>query len=106
MPLVKAVSLSLMNYLTDFNFFQFFVTFFNSVIPFGLFFWGGGLVLFMVINMKTDNMAYAGAILTFYMVGISSTGMITNIYSATAMRYVGILIGFICAYYIFKAVRD
>lgn len=96
----------LWDYILRLDFWNFFVTLFNTYMPYGLFFWLVGLVIFFVIDLKSKNLGYAGAIACIYFVMISSIpNLIINAYSLTAMRLVGILIGLIASYYIYKDIK-
>ena len=91
------------NYLLARDFWNFFSVLFNQYIPYGMFFWMIGLIIFVITHMKTKNLAYASLLVSFYFVSVDAFGIITNIYSAMAMRYIGIVIGIVAGYYIYRA---
>jgi len=101
-----AVEGQLFTYLTEGKFFTFFSYAFNQYFPFGLFFWMIGLVVFLILQIKTKNLAFSGGIGALYFIIISNIpGLVTNAYSSFAMKYFGIVLGLIAGYYIYRAVK-
>lgn len=96
----------LWEYLTQGDFFNYFTYIMNFYFPYGSFFWILGIVLFSVIQIKTDNIGYSGAFASIYFVTISNIpNLVYNAYSKMAMQYFGLLMGLIAGYYLYKAVR-
>ena len=100
------VETQLYTYLTGGKFFSFFTYAFNQYFPFGLFFWMLGLTIFIILQIKTKNLGYSGAVTSFYFVVVSNIpNLVTNAYSAFAMKYFGVILGLIVGYYIYRAVK-
>lgn len=89
--------------ITAMNIQQWMITFANQYFPFGLFWWMIGIVIFMVFHIKTKDLAYSSIFLALYFVALPETGLITNVFSLSAMRYAGIIIGAVAGYYLYKA---
>lgn len=106
MVAVENIIETLWGYLMDGNFFQFFVTIFNTYFPFGMIFWLLGLVFFIVTYLKTKSLGYGGAVATIYFVVITEIpGLVTNAYSQFAMRYFGVILAFVTGWYLYKAFK-
>ena len=84
---------------------QFYVQLFNYYFPYGLIFWAIGFVLFIAVQIKTKNLAYAGIVAALYFEVISSSGLIVNAFAVMAMKYFGIILGLACGYYIYRMVK-
>jgi hypothetical protein len=96
----------LFGYLTSFDIWNFFVTLFNFYFPFGMLFWMIGFVLFIVVNIKTKSLPYASGMMAIYFVILADVpGLIVNAYSQMAMRYVGLIIGAVAGYYLYKEIK-
>jgi len=91
--------------LVSLNFKVFLVTLLNQYFPYGSFFWLVGLGLFIVVHTKTKNLAYASAVMSLFYFVMPYTGLITNIYSATIMKWVGALIGLIVGFYLYRSIK-
>jgi len=88
------------------DFWNFFVQIFNFYFPYGMFFWILGFVIFLIVELKTKSLGFASIVAITYFVLISSVpGLVVNVYSRIAMRYIGIIGGLIIGYYLYKAVR-
>lgn len=96
---------TLYGYLIDGNMRQFWIQLLNYYFPFALFFWLVAAAIFGIIHMKTQNMAYSGAVVAMYLMMISSSGYVVNAYSEMIMRIVGMLIGLIAGYYIYRSFK-
>ncbi len=94
---------TLYGYLIDGNLRQFWIQLLNYYFPYALFFWMVGAVIFGIVHMKTQNMAYSGAVVAMYLTLISSSGFVVNAYSEMIMRMVGLFIGLIAGYYIYRS---
>ena len=95
----------LFNYLINLDFKGFFVVLFNTYMPYGLPFWLLGFILMFITHLKTKNLAFAGIISASYFFVIGNSGLVTNAISATAMQYVGLLIGLIIGFYLYRTLR-
>ncbi|RLF61823.1 MAG: hypothetical protein DRN33_06370 [Thermoplasmata archaeon] len=103
---MEQVSGQLYTYLTEGKFFTFFSYAFNQYFPFGLFFWMLGLTMFSIIQIKTKNLGYSGAVTSLYFVVVSNIpNLVTNAYSSFAMKYFGLILGLITGYYIYRAIK-
>jgi len=96
---------TLYSLLIGFDLRQFFTVLFNQYFPYGLFFWMVGFVIFAVTQLKTKNLPFASVLMAFYFVAMPYTGLVANIYSATAMQFAGGIIGIVVGVYMYKAWR-
>jgi|GEM_PF-3488330 len=95
----------LFNYLIRLDFKDFFVTLFNTYMPYGLPFWMLGFVVMFIAHLKTKNLAFAGIIGASYFFIMGNSGLVTNAISATAMQYIGLFIGAITGFYLYRTLR-
>jgi hypothetical protein len=58
---------TLYGYLIDGNLRQFWIQLLNYYFPYGLFFWMVAAAIFGIVHMKTQNMAYSGAVVAMYL---------------------------------------
>jgi hypothetical protein len=101
-----SIATTLYDFLMSFDLYNFFVFLGNYYFPFGSLFWIIGFVLFLIVDIKTKNMAYGGAVASIFFVIISSIdGLVINAYSLFAMRYMGIIIALICGFFIYKSFK-
>jgi len=92
--------------LIGFDLWNFYVSVFNYYFPFGSFFWMVGIVIFIVMDLKTKSLPYASGMMAIFFVIISTTpNLVINAYSMMAMRYVGLIIGAVSGYYIYKELK-
>lgn len=103
--MVDQLVTTLFGHLTNMQMTQFFIVLFNQYIPYGIFFWGLGIVVLIISHMKTRNLAYSALIMCFFFVAMSYTPFITNIYSQMMMRWFGLIVGIICGFYIYRGIR-
>jgi hypothetical protein len=87
----------LFGYVTQLDFFNFFVQLFNFYFPFGSFFWLVGVVLFVVTELKTKSITYATMPTTIWFVIVSNISyngvyLVVNAYARMAMNYVGLVL--------------
>ena len=103
---MNGVISQLWTYLTGGHFFSFYTYAMNTYFPYGMFFWMLGLTIFGVMQIKTKNLGFAGAMTSIYFIVLAQIpNIVTNIYSRTAMNYFGMILGLIAGYYIYKAVK-
>ena len=96
---------TLFSYLTQGNLWNYFLLALNTYFPYGLFFWFLGFALFIIFYLKVKNLAYSGLFVSLYFIVISSSGLVINAYSMFAMRYFGLILGFIIGYYLYRALK-
>ena len=96
---------SFWNYLTGFEFKSFFVNLFNIYMPYGLPFWILGFIVIFLAHLKTKNLAFASMLGATYFFIIGNSGLVTNAISATAMQYVGLFIGVVIGFYLYRSLR-
>jgi len=97
---------TLWNYLIGGQFFEFYTYFMNTYFPFGLFFWMVGFILFSVLQIKYENMAFAGAVAAIYFVIVSEIpGMVTYSYSKLGMQWFGFVLALVTGYYLYKTIK-
>lgn len=95
----------LKDYLVAGQYKNFFVALLNDYFPFGLLFWLVGLAVFLMIQYKTRNFAFSGAVTTAYFLIISSSGLVTGLYVKTVMQWFGVILGIFVGYYIYKVLK-
>lgn len=108
--MMHPLTLSLFNSAKALELFQYYVALMNQYFPAGSLFWMIGIVIFVVTQVKTKNLMYAAMIAGLYFIlvpdmGVAGQPLITNIYSATAMRFFGLISGLIAGYYLYKIIR-
>jgi len=96
---------ALFNYLTQGDFYNFFIQLLNYYFPYGLFFWLVGLMLFIVIQLKTKTTLYSLMVTTIYFVVISNTGLVVNVWAREVMRWVGMGLTLMLGYEIYLAIK-
>lgn len=104
--MVNPLVASLWNLLSVGNYLQYFIVITNTYFPFGSFYWIIGFTIFMVIQLKSRNMAYASGIAAAFFVTITQTPLVTNVYATLTLMYSGIIFGLIFGYYLYKAIRS
>ena len=92
----------LMGYLQTLDFGNFYMYLLNSATPYGMFWWLISLTIFGIAILKTKNMAFSAGVLSFWLVGITASGFITNGYVAQSMQYLGIIIGIGIGAYLYR----
>jgi hypothetical protein len=106
MSYVQNIIDTLWGYVSIGNYFQFYVTMFNTYFPFGILFWLIGILLFIVFNLKSKSLAYGGGVAGCYFVIITEIpNIVTNAYSNFAMKWFGVILALICGYYIYKEIK-
>ena len=87
------------------NYHAVFINTTNTYFAFGWVFWFLGFLIASVVQMKTKNLTYSGAIGTVYFMIISSSGLITSAYSMMAMKYFGLLLAAATALYTYRMIK-
>jgi hypothetical protein len=96
----------LWTYLMNGDYFNFFTTALNTYFIFGIVFWFIGFVIFLIAELKTKNLGYAGGVSAVYFVILSYIpNLVTNAYSMFAMRYFGIILSLVCGLYIYRSIK-
>lgn len=97
---------SLWTLLGDGNILQYFIVLLNQYFPFGILFWFVGIIIFGTVQYSTKNFAFAGIVATVFFFGIGSSGIVTSVYSAMAMRYFAVIMGCIVAYALYRGTKN
>jgi len=95
----------LRDYLVGGEYKNYYVTLLNDYYPFGLLFWMVGMAIFLILQYKTRNFAFSGAVTSFYFIVISSSGLITGLYTKMVMQWFGAILGVLVGYYIYKTIK-
>jgi len=96
---------TLWTYLTGGQIKEFFIVLFNQYFPFGSIFWMIGFTILIILHLKTKNLAFACIPTMIYFLVISSSGLVVNAYSATGMKYFGIILGLVIGFYLYRGVK-
>lgn len=95
-------------YLVSGAFFTFFSALFNSYMPWGIGWFLMGITLFIVVQIKSSNMGYAGMVSTIWFVGIFSVpNLVTNAFGVFWIKLFGTILGLaVIFFYLYRLIKS
>lgn len=97
---------TLVGFLRDGQFFDFFVRLTNFYFPFGAFWWFTGFTMFAIIHSKTRNVGYSSGFTALFFITVSTTDLVQDTFARQSLLWVAGIMVLASGFYMYTAVRD